>query len=697
MRYVIVAPTYNEKTAGIKVLQELQKWLIRSGKDAIIPNIDINASYHIEDDDIVVYPEIIRGNPLNAKRVVRYILNVPGKLGGDTEYDKNDILVAYTEEFSAYSNGVWLEIPIIEDFFCDRGYERTIDCVWVGKGVNTHHPATADCLEITYKWPKKRRELAELLNRTRTFYSYDHRTHLLTEATLCGCTVMRIDGDDLVNMAGHQPLPPGPEEFQRQLDQFIQMTWYPEMDSAGEAARYIDSIIANRRPSLAPLSNIPDLTSIIILTWNQLSFTQECLASIARHTPEPYELIIIDNGSTDGTVAWLREQAATDGRISLIENNTNRGFAAGCNQGINAARGEYLLLLNNDTAVTPGWLAGMREPLDRYPDAGIIGPMTNSASGIQVVADSGYGSLDELPVWAASFREQNRHRIIPLRRIVGFCMLFRRTLAEKIGLLDEGFGSGNYEDDDYCLRAELAGYRNLIAGDVFIHHEGGATFAGNRIDRGGENRKNRVVFKQKWEPARLEPSLLRRWMALNAVEEAHLQAERGDLDGAVATLLNKGIKVDPGSPHAYLELADILMRAGRYEDAVQVVPEMPPGADAFRRREIEALCHLSLGNDTSAGQAAREALAGNRNCSRALVVLGTLAARGGDPGGAEAFFRQAIEADPSRADGWLSLGMLLWGNGDTNGAWQAVKRSVILDPLHKEAVDIFRGMAERLS
>ena len=140
MRYVIIAPTYNQKTAGIAVLQELQKWLIKSGKDAIIPNININAPYAIQDDDIVVYPEIIPGNPLNAKRVVRYILNVPGKLGGTTEYDSREILVAYTKEFSRYSNGIYLEIPIIEDFFTHRGLERTVDCFWVGKGRNTHHP-----------------------------------------------------------------------------------------------------------------------------------------------------------------------------------------------------------------------------------------------------------------------------------------------------------------------------------------------------------------------------------------------------------------------------------------------------------------------------------------------------------------------------------------------------------------------------
>ena len=434
------------------------------------------------------------------------------------------------------------------------------------------------------------------------------------------------------------------------------------------------------------------LTSIIILTWNQLPFTQACLESIRRSTSEPYQLIMVDNGSSDGTALWLRELARTDDRITVIENARNCGFAAGCNQGISAAQGEYILLLNNDTVVTEGWLGGMRELLERYPDAGIIGPMTNSASGVQVVAGAGYQTIDELPSWAAVFRKDYRYRIIPQRRIVGFCMLFRRDLVESIGLLDESFGSGNYEDDDYCLRAELAGYRNLIAGDVFIHHEGGATFSGNQMDRGRENRQNRALFTRKWSPQWLEASTLRRWLVLHAIEEAEQKQQQGDIDGAVAILLNRGIAIDRESFLAYIKLAEILMAAGRYDEALQVLPEMPANVDRLIVHEIEAICQLALGNDEAALKAALTV----RDRPRALVILGTLAARSGNLLEAEDSFRRAIERDPSCGTAWLSLGMLLWGNGDQEGAYQAVRRAVVVDPLNEEAVKILRDMAERL-
>lgn len=433
------------------------------------------------------------------------------------------------------------------------------------------------------------------------------------------------------------------------------------------------------------------LVSIIILTWNQLALTKTCLASIVEHTSEPYELIMVDNGSTDGTVTWLRQQADRDRRITIIENAVNMGFAAGCNQGIRVAKGSRLVLLNNDTVVTPGWLSGMNELLDRYPDAGIIGPMTNSASGIQVVPDVAY-TLDSLPLWAETFRQQRRYRIIPHRRIVGFCMLFRRELSEKIGLLDESFGVGNYEDDDFCLRVELAGFRNLIAGDVFIHHVGGASFSGNNLIRSTENRNNRVKFRQKWEPSRLEESLLRRWLVLQAIEEATVSAKRGDIKTAVSTLLNKAIRIDSNAMAPYTVLAEILIIDGQYEDALEVLPEMPSDIDGDLKLELAAICHCAIGNDAAARQTAEQVALR----PRARVVLGTLAARQGDLAEAERLFRLAIAADPSCGSGWLSLGMLLWGQGKHNDAFEALKRAVTVDSLNREAVQILRDMAHRM-
>ena len=106
-----------------------------------------------------------------------------------------------------------------------------------------------------------------------------------------------------------------------------------------------------------------NLVSIIILTFNQLKYTKECVESIRKHTPEPHEIIFVDNGSTDGTGKWLKKLVKNNSNYKLIENKKNLGFSKGCNQGIEASSGEYILLLNNDVVVTENWLAGMLECL----------------------------------------------------------------------------------------------------------------------------------------------------------------------------------------------------------------------------------------------------------------------------------------------------------------------------------------------
>jgi len=183
---------------------------------------------------------------------------------------------------------------------------------------------------------------------------------------------------------------------------------------------------------------------------------------------------------------------------------------------------------------------------------------------------------------------------------------------------------------------------------------------------------------------------------LDAIRESRRLAMRGDTDKAIDLLMQKGIRVAPDNPEPYRELAELLMRIGRHEDALQVLPEMPLNANPAFKHEVEAICHCALGNDSLAEQAARQVLACDGKSPRVLVVLGTLTARRGEMAEAESLFRRAIDADPSCGAAWLSMGMLLWGQGEQDEAWTAVKRSVTVDPLNREAVRIMRDMAERL-
>ena len=222
-RYVIVAPPYKHNSAGIRVLYDLQKWLIRAGLDAIV--VTWFQGYPVEQfqDDIVIYPEVAPGNLLGAQKVIRYIMNVPGKLGmGEKSYDPKEILIAYNKDLVPYSGGRILQVPSVEPFFHDSNTQKTCDVFFVGKGndLGVHPP---EAVAITKVFPAKRREMARLLRQARVLYSYDDFSMILYEAKLCGCHVKVINKDGQFVDYDH-PHYPTLEEFKVQLNDFIELT-----------------------------------------------------------------------------------------------------------------------------------------------------------------------------------------------------------------------------------------------------------------------------------------------------------------------------------------------------------------------------------------------------------------------------------------------------------------------------------------
>ncbi|WFR64756.1 glycosyltransferase family 2 protein [Paenibacillus amylolyticus] len=235
--------------------------------------------------------------------------------------------------------------------------------------------------------------------------------------------------------------------------------------------------------------------SIIIPTYNQREYVLQCVSSIEKHTPAPFEIIVVDNASKDGTAkAMLRK----GGMVRVAALDQNRGFAGGVNHGLMMARGRHIVVLNNDTLVTPGWLDNMMACLASDPKIGVVGPVTNYIGGDQQI-EVPYRELEEMWPFAATHNRPNadKHRITD--RLVGFCWLFSRELLERVGYLDEGYAVGNYEDDDWIIRVKLAGYQLAVAGDAFIHHFGSVSMkALGEQDFAVVNKDNEQFYNQKW-------------------------------------------------------------------------------------------------------------------------------------------------------------------------------------------------------
>lgn len=251
----------------------------------------------------------------------------------------------------------------------------------------------------------------------------------------------------------------------------------------------------------------PPKISIIIVTFNNLELTKACLESVDRFTNYPnVEIVVVDNASEDGTVefldAWVDENT---GRV-LKKNGSNKGFAAGNNIGISLASGDYFVLLNNDTYVTPGWLGNLLQHLLRNDSIGLVGPVTNNI-GNEAKIDIRYESMSEMVSKASDFTFRHLGDLLPIKTLAFFCVMFSRKTFELVGPLDESFGLGFFEDDDYCRRVEKAGLGIVCAQDVFVHHHLSASF--KKMDRDDRRKlfaENRARYEKKWgewEPHRI--------------------------------------------------------------------------------------------------------------------------------------------------------------------------------------------------
>jgi GT2 family glycosyltransferase/glycosyltransferase involved in cell wall biosynthesis len=243
--------------------------------------------------------------------------------------------------------------------------------------------------------------------------------------------------------------------------------------------------------------------SVIVLAHNQRTFTEVCLASLEEFSRWPnLEIVAVDNASTDGTVEFLKSWAAERSYAKTVFSPVNSGFSAGNNLGARAATGDYLVFLNNDTFVTDGWIGDLLAHFRSDPKLGLLGPVTNS-SGNESVIPIEYPDMETMAVEARRYTRIRHGRRTEPGVLHLFCAMVPRRVWEEVGELDEGFGRGLFEDDDYTNRVRAAGYQAECAEDVFIHHHQSASFGALPQEEYDELfAANRKYYESKWGPWR---------------------------------------------------------------------------------------------------------------------------------------------------------------------------------------------------
>jgi len=200
--------------------------------------------------------------------------------------------------------------------------------------------------------------------------------------------------------------------------------------------------------------------SIIILTRNNRKMVDECITSVMKHTTVPYEIIVTDNGSTDGTIELLRSKYPS---VKVIRNKANLGFTVPNNKGLKIASGRYAVILNDDTYLTEDAFAKVAAYMDAHGDVGICGPrLLNPDGTVQY-----QGSVLERRKWSSSSP-------IEVPFVIGACMFIRMSAIGDFGMFDENLFFYN-DDLDICLRARKAGWKVVYAPVSSVYHYGGST------------------------------------------------------------------------------------------------------------------------------------------------------------------------------------------------------------------------------
>jgi len=230
---------------------------------------------------------------------------------------------------------------------------------------------------------------------------------------------------------------------------------------------------------------------IVVPIYNAPDDVRRCVDSVIARTPEPHRLILIDDGSTDEGVHEVLTaiERRADAHIVILRNERNVGFTATANRGMSQSSAD-VVLLNSDTIVTDGWLSALIRCAASDAVIATVTPFSNNAeicSFPKFCEDNRWSLEADTSVVARALADAAVPTYPDLPTGVGFCMFIRRKAIDALGTFDMAFGAGYGEENDFCLRAARAGWRNVLADDAFVLHVGGQSFAGRKAELGSRN------------------------------------------------------------------------------------------------------------------------------------------------------------------------------------------------------------------
>ncbi len=253
--------------------------------------------------------------------------------------------------------------------------------------------------------------------------------------------------------------------------------------------------------------------SFVMLCYNKWELTKQAITTLVEslslsHKNKEMELIIVNNGSSDETkegIEQIKKLYSHEIEVVPVHLKENMGYPVGANMGLAQCRGQIITILNNDLVFPDNWFNGIVNTLESDNSIGVAVPFLSYGSGPEHLGVA-FQSLVDMRKFAKQFMEENKNKLIYSERVIGACLSFKRELLHLIGGNDFWFGLGLYDDDDWSLRAGIAGYKSVITGASFVHHIGTVTFQQQSNITASAFHANYPKFTRKWLKSGFDPA-----------------------------------------------------------------------------------------------------------------------------------------------------------------------------------------------
>ena len=238
----------------------------------------------------------------------------------------------------------------------------------------------------------------------------------------------------------------------------------------------------------------PYLCDIVVPLWNKLKITKDFVASITQNTTVSCRVILVNNGSEDGTPEYLRTLSDGDYvRFKVITNEKNEGFIKAVNRGLAVSKAPYVCMANNDLIFTPGWLEEIVNVFEKHPDVGLLNPNSNNMGLPQPKNVS-------LKKFSVDLKAKHSGVFVEHPFCIGFCMVLRQEVLTKVGGLSEEFMPMFFEDTDYSRRVHQSGFRLGVAKASYVWHMEHGSMSQLGADMEKIFVRSRDIYHKKWGP-----------------------------------------------------------------------------------------------------------------------------------------------------------------------------------------------------